>query len=276
MSDPYANTGLDASTMHPARRYDYLLGGKDNFKIDRISAEALVAANPRVKTGVRENRRCLARMVAELANAHGIRQFLDIGTGIPTSPNTHEVAQRIAREARVVYVDNDPLVMVHARALLTSDPHGATEYIQADLRRPQDILSAPQLRATLDLTQPVALMCVAVLHFLPDDEAILAALGTMLDALAAGSMLAVTHASYDWMPELERAVLEEELQKAVHGTTKMRSHAELETLIQQLGLELMEPGLVSTIDWHPGGEPHPEIGVTAADAMCWAALARRP
>jgi hypothetical protein len=149
------SAALDTSVAHTARRYNYWLDGKDNFAADRQSGDQIAAAFPDIVTAVQENRRFLRRVVTYLAAECGIRQFLDIGTGLPTADNTHEVAQRVAPQARIVYVDNDPLVLVHARALLTSHPDGVTAYIDADLRRPDDILSAPELHAILDLTQPV-------------------------------------------------------------------------------------------------------------------------
>src|SRR5262249_22451014 len=152
------------------RRYDYWLGGKDNFAADRESGDRIIAAFPTARVAALENRRFMRRAVAHLSREAGIRQFLDVGTGIPTSPNTHEIAQGIAPGARVVYVDNDPIVLAHARALLTSSREGATTYIDADLHRPDEILAHPDLLRTLDLSQPAALMLVAVLHFIPDAD----------------------------------------------------------------------------------------------------------
>src|SRR6266545_2113006 len=157
---------LDTTRPSSARVYNYWLGGKDHFAADREYGEAVAKTSPNIRTAAIENRRFLGRVVRVLTDA-GIRQFLDIGTGLPTAGNTHEVAQRIAPESRTVYVDNDPLVLTHARALLTSHPDGATAYIEADLREPDTILSAAELRDTLDLARPVALMMVAVLHFVP-------------------------------------------------------------------------------------------------------------
>src|SRR5689334_9433399 len=161
---------IDTSRPHAARIYDYLLGGKDHFAIDRETAEKGIKLIPTGRTAARENRAFLGRAVRYLVAEAGIRQFLDIGAGLPTANNVHEVAQSIAEESRVVYVDNDPSVMAHARALLTSHPAGRTAYIQADLHDPVAILGDPSVRATLDFGRPVALMLVAVLHFFPDDE----------------------------------------------------------------------------------------------------------
>jgi len=162
--------GIDLSRPHTARMYDYLLGGKDHFAVDRETMEAGLKSWPGARVYARENRKFLARAVEYLAREAGVRQFLDIGTGLPSANNVHEVAQRVAPDSRVVYVDNDPLVLVHARALLTSDPAGRTAYIHADLRDPEKILADPVVRDTLDLSQPVALMLVAILHFIPDED----------------------------------------------------------------------------------------------------------
>src|ERR671932_2942977 len=155
---------------HPARVYDYLLGGKDNFAADRAAAEQGLQANPHSRIPPRENRAFLRRAVHFLAGEAGIRQFLDIGTGIPTSPNVHEVAQAVAPEARIVYVDNDPMVLAHARALLTSTAAGRTEYIDADLSDVDRLLASPQLRATIDVKQTVGLLLIAIMHFVGDDD----------------------------------------------------------------------------------------------------------
>ena len=158
--------GFDARVAHPARVYDYWLGGKDNFEADRIAGEATIAAYPAIRASARANRAFLARSVRYLAAEAGLRQFLDIGTGLPTANNTHEVAQSVAPESRIVYVDNDPLVLSHARALLTSSPEGVTAYLDADLRDTDRIL---KLAAdTLDFSQPVAIMLLAILHYIPD------------------------------------------------------------------------------------------------------------
>src|SRR5512135_1006887 len=165
-----APPGIDVTRPHPARIYDYFLGGKDNFAADRETAGQVLRNWPTVRTAARENRAFVNRAVRYLAAEAGIRQFLDIGSGLPTASNVHEVAQSIAPECRVVYVDNDPIVLAHARALLTSHPDGHCAYLDADLRRPEGILHHPALERTLDLSQPVALMLVALLHFVPDED----------------------------------------------------------------------------------------------------------
>ena len=189
---PELPTEIDTSRPHPARIYDYFLGGKDNFAADREVAEKVLASWPAIRIGARENRRSWPG-VRYLAGEAGIRQFLDIGTGLPTADNVHEVAQAVAPSARVVYVDNDPLVLAHARALLTSSPEGRTAYIHADLRDPAAILRDPATRDVLDFSQPVALMLVAVLHFLPDEDKPAEIVATLLDALPPGSYLVASH-----------------------------------------------------------------------------------
>ena len=190
---PELPTGIDTSRPHPARTYDYFLGGKNNFAADREVAEKGLAGWPAIRVGVRENRKFLARVVRYLAGEVGIRQFLDIGTGLPTADNMHEVAQAVAPSARVVYVDNDPLVLAHARALLTSSPEGRTAYIHADLRDPAAILNDPVTREVLDFTQPIALMLIAILHMIPDEEKPAEIVATLLDALPPGSYVVASH-----------------------------------------------------------------------------------
>jgi len=197
-------SGIDTTVAHPARRYNYWLGGKDNFAADRASGDEIEQKFPGMRAGVRANRDVLGRMVHFLAGEAGIRQFLDVGTGLPTADNTHEVAQLIAPDSRVVYVDNDPMVMVHAQALLTSVSAGRTTYIEADLREPAAILASPGLRGTLELGKPVALMLVAILHFVPGEGAARPPVRELLDALPSGSYLAATHFTTDYMPAEER------------------------------------------------------------------------
>src|SRR4051812_1006472 len=194
---PSANSRIDTTTAHPARRYNYWLGGKDNFAADRASGDAIEAAMPTIRLMALENRMFLGRAVRHLAE-QGIAQFLDIGTGIPAPGNTHEVAQSVIPAARTVYVDNDPIVLTHARALLTSAPTGTNAYLDADIRRPESILNHPDLAATLDLTRPVALMLVAVLHFVRDDEDPQGIVRKLIGALPAGSYVVATHATWEY------------------------------------------------------------------------------
>ena len=197
-----AQPGFDTSVAHPARVYDYWLGGKDNFAADREAAERVLAVSPGLRFRVRANRAFLARSVRYLAADAGIRQFLDIGTGIPSANNTHEVAQSVAPDARIVYVDNDPIVLVHARALLTGTEQGATAYIEADLRDTADILA--QAARTLDFSQPVAIMLLGILHLISDSEDPYRIVAQLVDAVPPGSYLAISHPAIDIHPPRRR------------------------------------------------------------------------
>ncbi len=194
---------IDTSRPHPARMYDFFLGGKDNFTADREAAAHILRAAPFARTMARENRAFLGRTVRFLAGEAGIRQFLDIGTGLPTTNNVHEVAQAIAPTSRVVYVDNDPLVLTHARALLKSAPEGRTAYIHADLRAPDTIVSDPVTRDVLDFSQPIAIILAAVLHFVPDADNPAEIMSTLLGALPRGSYLVASHISGEHAPDRE-------------------------------------------------------------------------
>jgi hypothetical protein len=252
---------VNPSVMHPARRYNYWLGGKDNFQADRDSGDAIAGAFPGIVTAARENRRFLQRAVRLLAEHHGVRQFLDIGTGLPSADNTHQVAQRHRPDARVLYVDNDPLVLVHARALLTATPPAVTAYEQADLREPDRILA--DAGRTLDLSQPTALMLVAILHFIPNDNQASEAVKHLMHALAPGSFLVLSHATYDlFEPDTVTA-----LGKVDVGEFQPRTRAQVEQFFS--GLNLISPGVQIVTDWpEPQGErppPH-EVAVYGAVA----------
>ena len=187
--------GLDTRHAHSARVYNYWLGGEDNFAADREAAEQAIAANPGIVADVRANRAFLVRAVRYLASACGIRQFLDIGTGLPTANNTHQVAQAAAPDARIVYADNDPIVLSHARALLPSTPEGACDYVDADLRDTSAILRAAS--ATLDFGEPVALMLLIILHLIPDEDDPYGIVATLMRALPPGSYLVLAHPASD-------------------------------------------------------------------------------
>ncbi|WP_309094863.1 SAM-dependent methyltransferase [Streptomyces sp.] len=245
---------IDSSKAHPARVYDVFLGGKDHYPADRDAAAAALAANPRGYLDVRHNRDFLRRAVTQLVERDGIRQFLDIGTGLPTAENVHQIAQRITPGSRVVYVDNDPVVLAHARALLTSGPEGRTDYIDADLRDPGRILE--QAAKTLDFDRPVALCLVAVLHFVADDEAY-PLVGEVLDALPAGSRLVLSHLTEDLNPENIRAVQRTFTERGF--TFVLRSRAEVERFFTGNGLEIADPGVVPAHRWRPDhAAPVPE------------------
>jgi S-adenosyl methyltransferase len=262
--------GIDVSVPHPARRYNYWLGGKDHFAADRASGDELERLFPKVRDGALANRALLRRATRFLAAEVGVRQFLDIGTGLPTADNTHQVAQRVTPESRVVYVDNDPLVMVHARALLTSTPAGRTAYIQADLNDPRSILDDPQLRDTLDLQQPVGLMLIAVLHFVHGHGAARPIVRTLLDALPSGSFLVATHATSDFGTP-EQQALYQRLVEEGKSDVWTRPRDEFADLFE--GLELVEPGVVPASEWRPeGGEAIPP----RSDINVWTAVGRKP
>jgi len=264
---------IDTSRPHPARRYDYWLGGKDNFAADRESGDRIAKAFPTIRTAAVENRRFMRRVVSYLAAEAGVRQFLDIGTGIPTSPNVHELAQVVAPAARVVYVDNDPLVVVHARALMTSTPQGATAYVQADLRAPDTVLADPALKATLDLTQPVALLLMAVLHFLYDGDQPYSVVARLVEALPSGSYVALSHATLDPLPaDTQQRIAAFAVPGAGHGTFRPRTRAKIASFLD--GLKLVDPGLVPIVQWRPDRAPRPEASVE--DTAVYGAVARLP
>jgi hypothetical protein len=261
---------IDTSKPHSARMYDYYLGGKDNFAADRDTAQRAMRSWPAVRTAVRENRAFLGRAVRYLVRDAGIRQFLDIGTGLPSANNVHEVAQALAPECRVVYVDNDPIVLMHARSLLSSSPAGRLAYIDADLREPAAILASPEVRATLDLSQPVALMLVAILHFVTDAAAPAALVATLLDALPLGSYLVASHVTPEHDPEgvagLERAYRQGGV------PAQARTSDEFAELAFR-GLEMIDPGLVLVSEWRPeetGPRPLP------SEVNWYGGIARKP
>ena len=266
---PEVPTGIDTSRPHPARTYDYFLGGKNNFAADREVAEKVIAGWPGIRTGARENRKFLARAVRYLAGEVGIRQFLDIGTGLPTANNTHEAAQAVAPSARIVYVDNDPLVLAHARALLTSAPEGRTAYIQADLRDPAAILNDPVTREVLNFSQPVALMLVAILHMIPDDEKPAENLAALLGALPAGSYIVASHIT----AEHDEGAAAAELRFREAGMAAQWRDADAFAQLAFDGLELVQPGVVLTSEWRNG---EPGLRPTAAEISAYGGVARKP
>jgi hypothetical protein len=260
---------IDTSRPHPARMYDYYIGGKNHFAADRVVADAALAHWPAGRIGLRENRRFLGRTVRYLAGEAGIRQFLDIGSGLPATANVHEIAQAVDPSCRVAYVDNDPMVLAHARALLASSPEGRTAYIQADLKSPLDILSSPSVRSVIDFDQPVALMLVAVLHFLGDEDKPETALKTLLDALPPGSYLAASHITAEHEPEGiaagQRLYREAGIQMQIRDSDEFASLA-------FSGLELVPPGVVLVTEWRPDSKaPRP----SPAEVSCYGGVARK-
>ncbi len=266
---PRTQADLQTDRAHPARVYDCLLGGKDNFAADREAAAQNLKVNPNARIPPRENRGFLRRAVQYLAEDAGIRQFLDIGTGIPTSPNVHEVAQAINPAARIVYVDNDPIVLAHARALLTSTPEGKTAYIDADLRDVNAVLGAPDLRETLDLNQPVGLLLFGVMHLLPDSDDPHAITARFLDALPSGSYLALSHLTGDFDPEAWEKVAAVAREHA-NATMRVRSKQDIERFFD--GLQLVDPGVQPLHHWRP--ESFPEV--TDVQVSAYGGVARKP
>ena len=253
--------GFDTGHAHSARIYNYWLGGKDNYAADREAAEQAIAANPGIVSDVRANRAVLARAVHYLAAERGVRQFLDIGTGLPTASNTHEVAQAADPAARVVYVDNDPIVLVHARALLTSTPEGATAYLDADLRDTAGILRAAA--QTLDFGWPIALMLLIILHMIPDTDDPYGIVSALVEALPSGSYLVLAHPASDIraaeMTEMTRRVN----QRMSGPPATMRDHAAVTRFFD--GLDLLEPGVVQPQQWRPGPGV---LGLSQVTAWC--------
>lgn len=265
----YEPPEIDTSKAHSARLYDYLLGGKDNYPPDRKAAEEVIKATPSIVVTARQNRLFLERLTRHLAAEEGIDQFLDIGTGIPTSPNVHETAQAVNPAARVAYVDNDPIVLAHVRALLNSSPQGRVVYIPVDMRDPAAVLSAPDLAGTLDLGRPVALLILSTLHFITDHDEARGLLGGYVSRLAPGSFLALSVATTD---NAEPAAASQALAVfSAHGLpVSKRTHAEVTALFD--GLELIDPGVVRVNRWRPDASADPEA--TGVGMYC--GVARKP
>jgi S-adenosyl methyltransferase len=254
---------FDTSVAHCARVYDYWLGGKDNFAADRAAAEQAIRDCPEIVPTARANRGFLARTVRFLAVEAGIRQFLDIGTGIPTENNTHEVAQRVAPESRIVYVDNDPLILVHARALLASHPDGATAYAEADLRDPERILDLAA--GLLDFRRPVAVLLLAILHHVDDEDDPHKIVATLMNAVPPGSYLVLSHPASDIGPEAA-AKMAQRLNEIMAEKITARDRAAVARFFG--GLELVAPGLVRVSDWRPPAGSDPGF-----PAAIWAGVA---
>lgn len=260
---------FDTGVAHSSRVYNYWLGGKDNFAADRAAAELAIHAFPQIVLSARANRAFLGRAVDFLARQAGIRQFLDIGTGIPAASNTHEVAQAIAPQSRVLYVDNDPIVLAHARALLASNPAGATDYIDADLRDPRKILDAAA--GLLDFSLPVAVMLVAILHFVGDEDGPHEIVAELMDALPPGSYLTITHGTSDLTfvgEDVTNATIDG-LNQAMAENITVRDRATVARFFE--GLELVDPGLVPVSAWRQDSEA--EAG---EPVVLWAGVGRKP
>ncbi|GAA2404329.1 SAM-dependent methyltransferase [Streptomyces glaucosporus] len=265
-SGPGGTAGMDESVAHNARVWNYWLGGKDYYAVDRAVGDHVTSVYPAIREVARADRAFLGRAVRYLAGEAGVRQFLDIGTGLPTADNTHEIAQRVAPESRIVYVDNDPLVLTHARALLTSSPEGATDYLHADVRDPDAILRAAA--ETLDFTRPVAIMMLGVLNFVPDTGRARSAVRRLLDAVPSGSHLAVTHPTLELGGEANAEAMRFWNENATPPITA-RTRDEVARFFG--GTELLEPGIVSCALWRPD----PGTGAPAEVAQ-FGAVGRKP
>ena len=259
-------SAIDTTTAHPARVYDYWLGGKDNFAADREAGEQALLAYPQLAQAVQSNRAFLARAVRYLTGEAAIRQFLDIGTGIPAANNTHQVAQHEAPDSRIVYVDNDPIVLAHARALLKSTPQGACDYIEADLRNPEAILA--EAARTLDFGKPVALMMLAVLQFIADSEDPYALVSRLLTALPSGSYLVVSHPTDDFNPNRQGESIQRYNERVADQAT-LRGHDETERFFA--GLNIVAPGVVAVAEWRPDSDLD-----AARPSSMWCGVARKP
>jgi len=260
---------IDTTRPHPARVYDWYLGGKDNYPVDEELARQIMAIDDGAPRAARANRRFMQRATRLLVREAGIRQFLDIGSGIPTEPNLHQIAQSAAPESRVVYVDNDPIVLAHAAALLRGTPEGATDYVQADAREPVRILE--QAAQTLDFDRPVALSLIALLHFVADEDGAYDLVDTLVGALAPGSCLVLSAMTADFEPENVRRGIAAYTAGGV--TLVARSQAEVSRFFT--GLELLAPGVVSVADWRPE-LAEGESGLGPGPVSLYGAVGRKP
>jgi S-adenosyl methyltransferase len=261
---------IDPTVPHSARVYDFLLGGVDNFAVDREQAmrqvEAVGGTLDDSRADIRKNRAFLGRSVRYLAN-EGVRQFLDLGTGIPNADNVHAIAQDAAADARIVYVDNDPIVLAHAHSLLRSTEEGETAYVDADLREPRLVLN--RSAATLDAAKPIAVMLVSILHHLPDTDDPHSIVAQYMERVASGSYLVISHLAKDIRPEM-MAALERSAPPEAAYTFHMRTHDEVLRFFD--GLELIDPGVVTPDDWHPESPAEPDERV----AGFWCGVGRKP
>jgi trans-aconitate methyltransferase len=257
---------IDPSVAHIARIQDYWLGGKDHFEADRIAGDEAIAQLPDMVASVRNTRAFLGRTVRFLTEENGIRQFLDVGTGIPTAANTHEVAQRIAPESRIVYVDNDPMVLAHARALLTSSPEGKCSYIDADIREPGKIVSAAA--EVLDFTKPIGVVLMAVLQFVPDDDDPYGLVRRLMETVPGGSYLVISHPASD-IQAAAMAGMARSLNELMAQRVKPRSKDAVTAFFD--GLDLLEPGVIRCPEWRPD---RPEDA--AGKSTMWGGVAEKP
>jgi hypothetical protein len=258
---------LDVRIASSARVYDYLLGGKTNFEADRKLAAQLTERLPALPIMLRAQRDLVGRIVRHLASEHGVRQFLDIGTGIPTSPNVHEIAQTIDSASRVVYVDNDPMVLAHARALMRGSAEGRTSFLAADLRAPEVILQHPDLAATLDTTKPIGVLLIGIIQNILDEEHPHDSVRRVVDWLPAGSYIAISTPSADFDPDKMNAMAQMSVRSGLPVVP--RSKTGLAGFFH--GLELLPPGIVPLLGWQPDSQPQDVNAVHG-----WVGAARKP
>ncbi|KMS67989.1 methyltransferase [Streptomyces viridochromogenes] len=261
---------VDTETAHSARIYDYILGGKDHYPADREAGDAMAREWPALPVHMRANRNFMNRAVRYLAEEAGIRQFLDVGSGIPTSPNIHEIAQSVAPGARVVYVDNDPLVLALSQGRLSGTAQGRTAYVEADMREPATVLDSPAFRETLDLGEPVALAVIAIVHFMLDEHDAVGIVRRLLEPLPAGSYLAMSIGTAEFAPDEVGRVAREYAARGM--PMRLRTRSEAEEFFT--GLDLVEPGIVQVHKWRPDGTGTEAI--RDEDIAMYGAVARKP
>lgn len=267
-----SDDSIDAETAHSARIYDYILGGKDYYPADQEAGDAMVREWPALPVHMRANREFMNRAVRYLAEEAGVRQFLDVGTGIPTSPNIHEIAQSVAPESRVVYVDNDPLVLALSQGLLSGTDRARTAYVEADMRDPGAILDAPAFRETLDLGEPVALAVIAIVHFMLDEHDAVGIVRRLLEPLPAGSYLAMSIGTAEFAPDEVGRVAREYAARGM--PMRLRTLSEAGEFFT--GLDLVEPGIVQVHKWRPDGTGTGTEVIQDEDIAMYGAVARKP
>jgi len=268
MTNSHAARDIDTSRPHSARMYDYYLGGKDHFEVDKLAAETVASAYPAIFVCARENRAFMHRATRVLAQEHGIRQWLDIGTGIPTEPNLHQVAQSVVPEARVVYADNDPLVLKYAERLMRSTAQGRTTYIEADVNDPAALLKSPALADVLDLDQPVALSLNALMHFVTDAQDPYGIVSRLLDVLPSRSALALSHCTPDFDPATWQKVTD--IYTSAGTPVQFRSKDDVARFFS--GLDLLDPGISVGHRWRPDGA----TDATDAEVSLWTGVGIKP
>jgi hypothetical protein len=262
----------DLTALNTSRRYNQWVGGKDHTGAERESTKTVLTVLPNMIDAAREGRAAVLRAVRYLVGECGVRQILDVGAGQPIAPNVHEIAQQIDPACRVVYVDNDPLVAIHHRGTVMSSPAGRAEFQPGDLLNVGELLAGDVVNDVLDLSQPVAVLLASVLHLIEDDDQAYAAVRQLREALAPGSYLAIVHGTFDTLPDETRQAVTELLASGRQGAYRARSRDEVERFVD--GLELAEPGVVSSVEWRIDPDYPPKTSV--ADAMCYVAVAKVP